>query len=189
MPLITSQNAVSMALRSHQARRQRKLAEQAKPARPQPPPEDADTFLRNSITRARGTIERLSNLLDKETEPSKINHLCTGLAKLYETERILSNRPAPGNLRFRQIDKRPRQYMPGPEPSVDSLPQTHHHDFLNSEPKLDPDYQPPAAPPAPVMPAPAPVPMAQAIHKPPAVAVPPKPKVLVSGPNGVPVYR
>lgn len=195
MPLINSANAREMAARSAAARRlKRESALQAKnspPAQPLANPLEADTFLRNGITRTRGQIDLVSDLLGKEREASKINHLCAGLAKLYEIERILSNRPAPGNLRFKEISKRTRQYAPGPEPVVDSTPQTHHHNFLGSGPELDPDYQPQVAPPPPVTLAPAPVPMAQAIHKQPVVAIaqPAKPKVLVFNARGAPEYR
>ena len=67
MPLITSQNAAEMAQRSHAGRRQRKLAEETKPAIPQSGQLEAgDYYVAQKLTRVRLQLARLDDMLDAE---------------------------------------------------------------------------------------------------------------------------
>ena len=119
MPLITSQNAAEMAQRSHEARKMRKLAEATKAAIPHPSLQDADSYLEKRLTRGRGEVESLSDLLDKEKDPQRIDRLCSGLARLCELERVLAMRPLPGSMKPSKDSKtrcRPQRDLPdGPE--------------------------------------------------------------------------
>jgi len=59
----------------------------------------ADRYLVLRVQRTRAQIDRLDALLMKETDPQRLSWLATTVAKLSEVERVLSNRPNPGQYR------------------------------------------------------------------------------------------
>lgn len=126
MPLITSQNAAEMAQRSHEARRQRKLAEQTKPAKPLTEPLEAgDSYVTRRLLRVRGQLDRLDAMLDDEEDPGRIDKLCSAIARLGEQERQLADRPLPGSRRpTKESNRRMQSYLPANEPKLieDQLP-------------------------------------------------------------------
>ena len=129
MALITSANAADMARKSHAARKAAIDALRIA-ANPIPLP-DPDDYTSRRLFRVREQIERLSDMLDEETDPQKLDRLACALGRVSEIERQLSNRPLPGSLRP------PREDAPSVRPAPRSLPV----------PRL------PTAPPSPASPA------------------------------------
>jgi hypothetical protein len=105
----TSQNARENAAKSHVIRHQNYLA--AKEAKKgnsvlaQSAPAVAanrpilDAFANERLTRVRKQLSRLDDLLESETDPTKLDKLASALSRLAEQERQLANRPLPGSLR------------------------------------------------------------------------------------------
>jgi molecular chaperone GrpE (heat shock protein) len=58
-----------------------------------------EEYLQKRIGRIRAQLDRCDEMLLVEIDPQKMQWLATVTAKLSEQERILSGRPAPGQLR------------------------------------------------------------------------------------------
>ena len=90
-----------------------------------PPPCDAFTLSR--LARVRSHLERIDDLLSKETDPQSLDRLAAAASKLEEQERRLSGRSLPVNLSKRVMDDKPRrargsttiELLPPPTPIVD----------------------------------------------------------------------
>ena len=94
MALITSATARTLAARSWEVRRQ--VADDLrKAANPVPLPAD-NSYVQARLARVRNQIERLSDMLDTEEEPQKIDRLASAIERLHKAEFALANRPMPG---------------------------------------------------------------------------------------------
>lgn len=83
------------------------------PIQPATVPLDPFTEKQRDIIRAR--MERLTDKLDTEEDPSKLDRLAAAWSKLAEQERILDGRPLPGSRRPREERRAPRPSLPEPE--------------------------------------------------------------------------
>jgi hypothetical protein len=113
MPLFTRENARTMAVRGHQLRKQR-LEELRIAANPVPLPAD-NSYVERRLARVRQQIENLSDMLESEKEPAKLDRLASCLARLSEIERQLANRPLPGSRRPAP-DRSRNHFVPLPPP-------------------------------------------------------------------------
>lgn len=115
MALISSANAAEMARKSHAARKAAIDALRIA-ANPIPLP-DPDLYLSRRLYRVREQIERLSDMLDQEEDPAKLDRLASALERLAEMERVLDNRPGPGNRRPPREDPPSSAAKPAPRPA------------------------------------------------------------------------
>jgi hypothetical protein len=116
MPVITSSNAREMAAKSAEARKQRKLAADYTAALPAPDPQRADSYPEMRLTLVRRHLAKIDSLMEKETDPQKIDKLANASTKYQEQERILSGRSLPPTIRSKNL--------PGPKQSrISELPQ------------------------------------------------------------------
>lgn len=97
MARFSAANAKEMAARSHLLRKQR-VQELRLAANPVPLPAD-DSYVERRLSRVRQQIEVLSDMLESESDPQKIDRLASAIARLAEYERQLANRPLPGSRR------------------------------------------------------------------------------------------
>jgi hypothetical protein len=103
MPRFTTANAREMAARSQAARRQREMQRQATSAmaaatpQPNPRPGDNDQFVTKRLARVRKQLDRIDGLIEKETDPMKLDRLASAQARIAEQERLLAGRPLPGS--------------------------------------------------------------------------------------------
>lgn len=56
-------------------------------------------YLSKRLSRVREQIENVSDMLDKERDPQKLDRLAATLERLSDLERCLDNRPLPGSRR------------------------------------------------------------------------------------------
>ena len=134
MPVIDSLTAKELAAKSHEARRRNKelrelaeLEEQNKALTvPQTTPE---TYVDKRLIRVRAQIDMLSDMLEAELDPQKIDRLANAITRLSGLEREYANRPLPGTLKpsSKPSQSRPRTIeptaMPTPKPDQDNTPQ------------------------------------------------------------------
>jgi hypothetical protein len=118
MGLITRANARRMAAKSHDARRQRRLAREYPHASPQPIPQLTD-YVSLRLTRVRKQLDKVDGMMMKEKDPQKLDRLASAQTRLAEQERIMSGRPLPGSRRPGKEKPRrePQEFVP-----VDALP-------------------------------------------------------------------
>jgi hypothetical protein len=111
MPLFTAANAREMAARSHAARRERAMEREAAkaiaPEFPQTNPQKNDDalFIAKRLARVRMQLDRLDGMIEKETDPMKLDRLASAIARLAEQERLLAGRPMPGSYRPKKPSK------------------------------------------------------------------------------------
>lgn len=101
---ITAEIAREFALRSAAARRlKREREEQARLNPPAPTASNIgdaeDTYRQARLARVRVQLARIDNMLERETDPQKLDRLAGASSKLSEQERQLSNRPMPPTVR------------------------------------------------------------------------------------------
>jgi len=126
MPLITCANARQLAAKALIARRanrerQRNLDQRiadltAKLTALTPVPrEQLSGYVEQRLTRVRKQLDRLDDLLSKETNPQRLDRLASAQYRLSEQERILSGRPLPGSRRpSQEREVRRAPYLPTP---------------------------------------------------------------------------
>ena len=105
----TAENARLMALRSVEARRQRK--DNPQPSATQPSANTLatlDDYQAKTIVRVRERMDKLLDLLEEEEDPNKLDRLASAFAKLQEEERKLAGRPLPGSRRPSPEKSKPR---------------------------------------------------------------------------------
>ncbi len=106
MPFINAENAADLARKSWDARRQAKAAaEQAEQQKHEQKLLPQDDYIQRRIARVREQIEMLSDMLDQEEDPNKLDRLASAIDRLDEMERKHAGRPLPGSLKPSQ----PRQ--------------------------------------------------------------------------------
>jgi hypothetical protein len=116
MPRFTTANAREMAARSHAARlkrtTQREAAREVAPGLPltNPQPNDDALFIAKRLARVRKQLDRIDGMIEKETDPMKLDRLASAQARLSEQERILAGRPMPGSLRPKKPPEQARPY-------------------------------------------------------------------------------
>lgn len=102
-PKFTPEQAREAALKSHEAQRMRKLAltlaQPADPAHDLAPKAKPDDYMLRRLTRVRGQLDRLDEMMRTEMDPQKLDRIASAQAKLAEQERQLAGRPLPGSLR------------------------------------------------------------------------------------------
>jgi hypothetical protein len=76
-------------------------------------PLDPFTAEQRDVIRSR--MKRLTDKLDTEEDPSKLDRLAAAWSKLAEQERILDGRPLPGSRRPREERRSARPSLPEPE--------------------------------------------------------------------------
>jgi hypothetical protein len=94
-------SARSAGVKSGEARRLKRLQEQATPAfepvqKPAPP---LDTFISDRLESTRAEIRRVAGLLAKCEDPAEVDKYASALSRLHDIERTLAGRPLPGSLR------------------------------------------------------------------------------------------
>lgn len=104
MPLFTVETAREYQAKAVKARLAAKIAnKQATPqpsqAIPQDPPQVTDTYIERRLSRVREQIDRLSDMLDEEEEPQKLDRITAAIERLSKLEQTLAGRPLPGSLR------------------------------------------------------------------------------------------
>jgi len=125
MSLFTTANAREMAARSQAARRQRTTQREAakENAAPQsqtnPQQDDDALFVAKRLARVRKQLDRIDGMIEKETDPMKLDRLASAQARLAEQERLLSGRPLPGS---RKPGKDRRTVSPHDLPMPDPVP-------------------------------------------------------------------
>lgn len=135
MPKIpfTPANAREMALRSVLARKAAKDAENSQaPNESLQATEQSEDYTEQRLTRTRKQIDMLSDALEEEDDPQRIDRLASAIARLSEIERQLANRPLPGSLKpsskpsrgqsYPTLDPRPIEPVPGPATTTNSVP-------------------------------------------------------------------
>jgi len=132
MLIADSQTARELAAKSHEARRRNKelrelaeLEEQNKALMaPQTTPE---TYVDKRLIRVRAQIDMLSDMLEAELDPQKIDRLANAITRLSGLEREYANRPLPGTLKpsSKPSQARPRTIEPTaiPQPVVIEQPK------------------------------------------------------------------
>jgi len=134
MLIADSQTARELAAKSHEARRRNKelrelaeLEEQNKALMaPQTTPE---TYVDKRLIRVRAQIDMLSDMLEAELDPQKIDRLANAITRLSGLEREYANRPLPGTLKpsSKPSQARPRTIeptaIPTPQPVQDNAAQ------------------------------------------------------------------
>lgn len=109
----TTANAREMAARGVLARKQAALKLTPEPVL------TGENYTARRLIRVREQIDRVSDMLDAETDPQKLDRLAAALERLTELERKLDNRPLPGSRRpGREPSKRPAGAAAEPEPSA-----------------------------------------------------------------------
>jgi hypothetical protein len=117
MPLFTTANAREMAARSQAARRQRttqrEAAREVAPGLPQTNPQQDDDalFIAKRLARVRKQLDRIDGMIEKETDPMKLDRLASAIARLAEQERLLAGRPMPGSFRPKKPPEQARPYL------------------------------------------------------------------------------
>jgi hypothetical protein len=98
---ITPDNARAMAAKSWEARRKRahEQAEQALTALAMPQQVAEDPFILSRLVRVRKQLDRIDGMIERETDPMKLDRLASAQARLAEQERLLAGRPMPGSLK------------------------------------------------------------------------------------------
>jgi hypothetical protein len=125
MPLFTTANAREMAARSHTARRERAEAREnalnlaPRVSQTSSHQYDNDEFIAKRLARVRKQLDRLDGMIEKETDPMKLDRLASAQARLAEQERILAGRPMPGSFRPKKTPERASWHRAGPTPIPD----------------------------------------------------------------------
>lgn len=78
-----------------------------------------DPYIAGRLTRVRKQIERLSDMLDSEIDPQKLDRLAAAIERLAKQEQNLAGRPLPGS--FKPIKVKASRPNSGPE--ADPTPQ------------------------------------------------------------------
>jgi hypothetical protein len=113
--LITPENARAMSFKANEAKRLKREAELADPSLVPPPkvqPIEPESFLKTQRDMLRTRMSRVSDMIAKEKDASKLDRLCSAYAKLAEEERKADGRPLPGA--FRPVERRAKSTSPGP---------------------------------------------------------------------------
>jgi hypothetical protein len=116
MPRFTTANAREMAARSQAARRQRTLEREATKAiapglsQAKPQQDDDALFIAKRLARVRKQLDRIDGMIEKETDPMKLDRLASAIARLAEQERLLAGRPMPGSFRPKKPPEQARPY-------------------------------------------------------------------------------
>jgi DNA repair ATPase RecN len=117
MPFINAENAADLARKSWHARRQAKAAaEQAEQQKHEQKLLPQDDYIQRRIARVREQIEMLSDMLDQEEDPNKLDRLASAIDRLDEMERKHAGRPLPGSLKPSQPKSTQRRDLPDPTP-------------------------------------------------------------------------
>jgi hypothetical protein len=58
-----------------------------------------DGYVKRRQGRVRAQIENVSDMLDKERDPQRLDRLAAALERLVDMERVLDGRPLPGNMK------------------------------------------------------------------------------------------
>jgi hypothetical protein len=99
MARFTAANAREMAARSLAARKAaetERTASRASVSLPAAAPAGTDPFIVARLARVRQQLSRLDAMLEKETDPQKLDRLASPQFRLADQERILAGRPLPG---------------------------------------------------------------------------------------------
>lgn len=99
-PRFTAANAKEMSAKGHEAKRQRKLAA-LKAAEDEPVILPASQYVNKRLARVRKQLDRIDEMMMRESDPQKLDRLASAQTRLSEQERTLAMRPAPGSLRPR----------------------------------------------------------------------------------------
>lgn len=100
VPIITPEIARSFGVRSGEVRRALAIERKQVQAMPDPAPVQTESdYLQRRLSRVREQIDRVSDMLDAETDPQRLDRLAAALERLTELERKLDNRPLPGSRR------------------------------------------------------------------------------------------
>ena len=134
MLIADSQTARELAAKSHEARRRNKelrelaeLEEQNKAL--MVPQTSSESYVDKRLTRVRAQIDMLSDMLEAEQDPQKIDRLANAITRLSGLEREYANRPLPGTLKpsSKPTQTRPRTVeptaIPQPQTVQDNSPQ------------------------------------------------------------------
>lgn len=136
MRFFNAENARLYAMRSVEARRQRKLNPPPPPPVPVAPKVEADDYQATRLTCVRRQLASLDKSLnallkrleegDDDVDAAQIDRLASAQARLAEQERQLAGRPLPGSLKPRQAPiRRPASDSPViEEPSQPCLTPT-----------------------------------------------------------------
>ncbi len=120
MAQFTAETAAEMAKRSWDARRKAEQEAANKPQEAEPEPQL--TYVERRLNRVREQIEILSQMLDEEQDPNKIDRLANAITRLSGLEREYANRPLPGTLKPTQPKSTQRRDLPDPTPITPSTP-------------------------------------------------------------------
>jgi hypothetical protein len=99
MALITTDTARSMAAKSAQSRRERKIKTALVPPTPPPSGEPSGDYVAMRLARTRALIDQAERQLALAGDAQEHERLARSLASLSELERVLAGRPAPGSYR------------------------------------------------------------------------------------------
>ena len=147
MALITSATAADMARKSHAARKAALDALRIA-ANPIPLP-DPDDYTSRRLFRVREQVERLSDMLDEETDPQKLDRIACALARVSEIERQLAMRPMPGSRRPAAdpaVDSKPQRQLPIPRPPAMPPPAGPPTPLASSPPQVEQEEPSPPNP-------------------------------------------
>lgn len=110
MALISDpQVARELAAKSHEARRRNKELREQAAAEPQPVPQNpSESYVDKRLIRVRAQIDMLSDMLEAEEDPAKIDRLANAITRLSGLEREYANRPLPGTLKPSSTPRQPR---------------------------------------------------------------------------------
>jgi len=102
MSRFTAANAKEMAAKSHLARRQRHSAwadAEDSPQFPATTAQHGDDYAGRRLARVRMQLDRVDDMMMKESDPQRMDRLASAQARLSEQERVLAGRPLPGSHR------------------------------------------------------------------------------------------
>jgi len=115
MLIADSQTARELAAKSHEARRRNKALREQADNESQPEPQlPAQSYVDTRLIRVRAQIDMLSDMLESEQDPQKIDRLANAITRLSGLEREYANRPLPGTLKpsSKPSQSRPRTIEP-----------------------------------------------------------------------------
>ncbi len=127
MALLDTQTAKELAAKSHEARRRNKELREAEQHMPQPEPQIAQPkpdYISDRLARVRTQIDMLSDMLEAEEDPNKLDRLANAISRMSELERQLAGRPLPGSLKptqARQAQRSATVEPIGPAPQTSAI--------------------------------------------------------------------
>lgn len=99
MPLFTPETARQNQAKAVASRIASKYTEPDPAPTPQAQPQVTDGYISRRLSRVREQIDRLSDKLDEEDEPQKLDRITAAIERLSKLEQTLAGRPLPGSLR------------------------------------------------------------------------------------------